>query len=162
MTGKQQNRLSAVATYKLFDHLQGHYVASGLSDEKFAEHAAKALGFAVSPWNVTSARRELEIQANVVAAPKTEVAVLDVTPLVQSVDRLSDALASAIVDVLERIEQAEQKITEQHWFRLPPALRARVWRAYRPGQEVDKRPSEEYLAVAHDVDAWVREHGGKP
>ena len=42
-----------------------------------------------------------------------------------------------------------------HWFRLPTRLRARIWRAYRPGQEIDKRPSAEYLAVAKDVQAWI-------
>lgn len=42
-----------------------------------------------------------------------------------------------------------------HWFRLPARLRAKVWRAYRPGQEVTKDPSAEYLAVAHEVQAWI-------
>lgn len=45
----------------------------------------------------------------------------------------------------------------QHWFTLPKALRDRVWRAYRPGQEIDKRPSETYLQVAEDVQAWIAE-----
>lgn len=44
---------------------------------------------------------------------------------------------------------------KQHWFALPTRLRARVWRTYRPGQEIDKRPSPEYLAVAWDVQAWI-------
>lgn len=45
----------------------------------------------------------------------------------------------------------------QHWFTLPKTLRDRVWREYRPGQEVDKRPSETYLQVAKDVQAWIAE-----
>jgi transcriptional regulator with XRE-family HTH domain len=49
-----------------------------------------------------------------------------------------------------------------HWFRLPKALRDRVWRTYAPGQEVDMTPSEEYLQVADDVQRWIREHGGAP
>jgi hypothetical protein len=47
-----------------------------------------------------------------------------------------------------------------HWFRLPKTLRDRVWNAYRPGQEKDMSPSDEYLAVADDVQRWIREHGG--
>lgn len=43
----------------------------------------------------------------------------------------------------------------QHWFALPAHLRTRVWRAYRPGQELDGRPSAEYLKVAEDVQQWI-------
>ena len=46
-----------------------------------------------------------------------------------------------------------------HWFRLPKALRDRIWRAYVPGQEVDTSPSETYLQVADDVQRWIR---GRP
>lgn len=35
----------------------------------------------------------------------------------------------------------------RHWFQVPAQLRRAVWREYRPGQEVDKRPSPEYLSV---------------
>jgi hypothetical protein len=45
-----------------------------------------------------------------------------------------------------------------HWFALPKTLRDRVWRAYEPGQEQRLDPSEEYLAVAQDVQAWIAEH----
>lgn len=44
---------------------------------------------------------------------------------------------------------------KEHWFKLPAALRARVWRAYRPGQEISKTPSREYVAVARDVQEWI-------
>jgi hypothetical protein len=44
---------------------------------------------------------------------------------------------------------------KRHWFALPATLRARIWAAYRPGQEKDGRPSEDYLAVAHEVQAWI-------
>lgn len=44
-----------------------------------------------------------------------------------------------------------------HWFRLPRELRNLIWRCYRPGQEIDKRPSTEYLQVAHRVQAWIAE-----
>lgn len=42
-----------------------------------------------------------------------------------------------------------------HWFKLPRALRNKVWATYQPGQEVDLSPSAEYLAVAHEVQAWI-------
>ena len=45
---------------------------------------------------------------------------------------------------------------KQHWFKLPQRLRNKVWAAYRPGQEIDLSPSEEYLAVADEVEAWIR------
>ncbi len=43
-----------------------------------------------------------------------------------------------------------------HWFALPTALRNKVWRAYVPGQEATMTPSAEYLAVANEVQAWIR------
>lgn len=46
-----------------------------------------------------------------------------------------------------------------HWFKLPKALRDRIWRTYAPGQEVDMTPSAEYLQVADDVQRWIRESG---
>ncbi len=44
-----------------------------------------------------------------------------------------------------------------HWFRLPTTLRNRIWKAYMPGQEISKKPSETYLDVARDVQAWIAE-----
>jgi len=44
---------------------------------------------------------------------------------------------------------------KQHWFMLPAGLRARVWRAYRPGQEEDLDVSDEYFAVAREVQEWI-------
>jgi hypothetical protein len=46
----------------------------------------------------------------------------------------------------------------EHWVRLPPALRKRMWAAYRPGQEKMMTPSRAYLAVAHEVEQWVLTH----
>lgn len=45
---------------------------------------------------------------------------------------------------------------KEHWFRLPIALRNRIWAAYRPGQEIDGNPSEQYLAVAAEVQRWIK------
>lgn len=44
-----------------------------------------------------------------------------------------------------------------HWFTLPKRLRDRIWATYRPGQEIDKRPSETYLDAAEAVQNWIRE-----
>jgi hypothetical protein len=43
-----------------------------------------------------------------------------------------------------------------HWFALPAALRAKVWRAYVPGQETSMTPSDEYIKVAKEVQEWIR------
>jgi hypothetical protein len=44
-----------------------------------------------------------------------------------------------------------------HWFDLPKRLRDKIWAAYRPGQEITKTPSQEYIAVAMEVQAWIKE-----
>ena len=44
---------------------------------------------------------------------------------------------------------------KRHWAMVPPPLRQEVWRHYRPGQEVDKNPSPEYLAAAKAAIAAV-------
>lgn len=44
---------------------------------------------------------------------------------------------------------------KQHWFQLPLRLRNLIWRTYRPGQEIDKRPSPEYIEAAKEVQAWI-------
>lgn len=44
---------------------------------------------------------------------------------------------------------------KNHWFQLPERLRALIWKTYRPGQEIDKRPSPEYLAAAKEVHDWI-------
>jgi hypothetical protein len=42
-----------------------------------------------------------------------------------------------------------------HWFKLPKALRDRIWLTYEPGQEIDGTPSDDYIAVAHEVQRWI-------
>lgn len=34
-----------------------------------------------------------------------------------------------------------------HWYQIPKPLRDAIWATYRPGQEVDKRPSADYMDV---------------
>lgn len=48
---------------------------------------------------------------------------------------------------------------QPHWFRLPKALRDRIWATYEIGQEVSMTPSDEYLDAAHAVQVWIEEHG---
>lgn len=36
----------------------------------------------------------------------------------------------------------------KHWRMVPRELQRAVWATYRPGQEIDKRPSREYLEIA--------------
>ena len=48
----------------------------------------------------------------------------------------------------------------EHWFKLPSALRNKIWAAYRPGQEIDMRPSKKYLEVADKVQDWIKKNHG--
>lgn len=43
----------------------------------------------------------------------------------------------------------------EHWYKLPKPLRDGIWKYYRPGQEVTKTPSEEYIAMAALVRGWI-------
>lgn len=38
----------------------------------------------------------------------------------------------------------------RHWFMVPKLMRDRIWATYRPGQEADKKPSEEYIEAARE------------
>ena len=42
-----------------------------------------------------------------------------------------------------------------HWRRLPAKMRREIWACYRPGQEVDKNPSLEYLQAAQRARAYI-------
>jgi hypothetical protein len=44
---------------------------------------------------------------------------------------------------------------KKHWYALPAELRREIWRCYRPGQEIDQRPSTAYIAVARRVQQWI-------
>lgn len=39
----------------------------------------------------------------------------------------------------------------RHWSLVPAHLKRAIWSTYRPGQEIDKRPSADYLEVTHRV-----------
>ena len=48
-----------------------------------------------------------------------------------------------------------------HWFKLPKALRAKIWIEYRPGQEENLTlVSSEYLSVADEVERWIVAQAG--
>jgi hypothetical protein len=42
-----------------------------------------------------------------------------------------------------------------HWYRLPQAIRNRIWAAYRPGQEDDRSPARRYVEAAREAQAWI-------
>ncbi len=50
---------------------------------------------------------------------------------------------------------------KKHWFKLPKAIRDKIWAAYRPGQEKDLQPSREYVAVAREAEAWIAQYEGR-
>ncbi len=45
-----------------------------------------------------------------------------------------------------------------HWYRLPERLRKAIWMEYRPGQEITKTPSTEYVYVAKEVQDWIQSY----
>jgi D-alanyl-D-alanine dipeptidase len=45
---------------------------------------------------------------------------------------------------------------KEHWFTLPRGLRLLIWNNYRPGQEKDGKPSQEYLDAAWAVQEWIK------
>lgn len=51
----------------------------------------------------------------------------------------------------------------KHWRMVPKDMQKAVWRAYRPGQEVDKNPSPQYLRVAGAaINAVAEKEGLQP
>ena len=44
---------------------------------------------------------------------------------------------------------------KKHWFMLPKPLRDEIWATYRPGQEITKTPSPDYLVAARKVRDWI-------
>jgi len=42
-----------------------------------------------------------------------------------------------------------------HWRMVPAEIQRRIWLLYRPGQEVDKRPTGQYLSAMKDAIAAV-------
>lgn len=47
---------------------------------------------------------------------------------------------------------------KKHWFTLPKYLRDKIWATYRPGQEISKDPSDEYIDAAVEVQEWIIRH----
>jgi hypothetical protein len=45
----------------------------------------------------------------------------------------------------------------RHWRLVPYPMQREVWKHYRKGQEVDKRPTKEYLVAANTACNFVRD-----
>ena len=43
----------------------------------------------------------------------------------------------------------------KHWYRLPHAIRNRIWASFRPGQEQSKTPSRAYVEAAREAREWI-------
>jgi hypothetical protein len=43
----------------------------------------------------------------------------------------------------------------KHWKMLPLFLRNKIWATFRPGQEITKTPSPEYVRTAREVQDWI-------
>lgn len=50
----------------------------------------------------------------------------------------------------------------KHWYMLPLHIRNEIWRTYREGQEIDKRPSDEYLDAAEKARKWIEDNYPHP
>lgn len=48
-----------------------------------------------------------------------------------------------------------------HWFMLPPLMRNMVWSLYKPGQEIRKDPTPEYLEHTQKCIDYVRAKEGR-
>lgn len=57
----------------------------------------------------------------------------------------------------EKPVQPKVLMCRRHWSMVPRGLQRRVWTAYRPGQERDKRPSEEWRRAAAKAIQAVRQ-----
>jgi hypothetical protein len=50
----------------------------------------------------------------------------------------------------------------KHWYSLPKYLRDKIWKEYKPGQEITKTPSIAYISVANEVQEWIKLHAKTP
>lgn len=44
----------------------------------------------------------------------------------------------------------------KHWYMLPKYFRNLIWQTFNPGQEITCTPSKEYIAVAREVQEWIK------
>lgn len=49
---------------------------------------------------------------------------------------------------------------QPHWYMLPKATRDAIWATYRPGQEITKDLSMEYLNITMDAISWLADKEG--
>lgn len=50
---------------------------------------------------------------------------------------------------------------KRHWYTLPPEIRRRILLTYKPGQEVNKDPSPEYMEAAKQAREFAIEWNRK-
>lgn len=48
----------------------------------------------------------------------------------------------------------------KHWYMVPKDLRDAIWENYRPGQEITKDPSDEYVTVSRAAIEAVAQREG--
>lgn len=48
----------------------------------------------------------------------------------------------------------------RHWYMLPNSIRRKIWAHYRPGQEIDKKPTVEYLYWSFRAQLFVADLEG--
>lgn len=60
----------------------------------------------------------------------------------------------------EKIVPPRMLFCVKHWRMTPRLIQARIWKHYRPGQEITKDPSIEYLAVMKQAIDTVAELEG--
>ncbi len=46
----------------------------------------------------------------------------------------------------------------RHWYMLPTYLRLLIWNTFKPGQEIAKNPSQDYLDAADQVQKWIKRY----
>lgn len=65
--------------------------------------------------------------------------------------------AGCIVEVPPRL-----LMCARHWKMVPKDLQAQIWAHYRPGQEIDKRPTQTYLDIMDQAIAAVAKREAAP
>lgn len=55
------------------------------------------------------------------------------------------------IDICDRAVPPKMLFCLEHWRMTPKVNQAAIWATYRPGQEVDKHPSREYLVAQRDA-----------
>lgn len=95
---KTRETLSLIPSAKLVTLIEAEYGKLGLTDDKFAEHATKVLGFAVNERQVKSRRIELGIAStrNAERMQASRTVIDRITALEQEVHLLKTKLSDLL------------------------------------------------------------------